>query len=74
MLIRAFSSLVWLASTLVLAVSCQPVDDPDPLDAAQSITSDWLIARLAALSSDLMEGRDNLSPGGERAREYLVLE
>lgn len=39
--------------------------------AAASIDSDWLASRLAVLAGDEMEGRDNLTTGGARAREWL---
>ncbi len=40
--------------------------------AAATIDADWLLERVAALADDSMAGRDNQSPGGERAREWLA--
>jgi acetylornithine deacetylase/succinyl-diaminopimelate desuccinylase-like protein len=39
--------------------------------AAVTIDSDWLASRLAVLAGDEMEGRDNLTAGGARARAWL---
>lgn len=39
--------------------------------AAATIDGAWLSARLAVLAADEMEGRDNLSAGGARARAWL---
>lgn len=39
--------------------------------AAATIETDWLQSRLGILADDAMEGRDNLTAGGERAREWL---
>lgn len=50
---------------------------PDPFrisaEAAMlGISSAWLKTRLEILAADDMEGRDNLKPGGEKAREYII--
>jgi len=39
--------------------------------AASTVDSSWLAARLAVLADDDMQGRDNLSPGGAKARQWL---
>jgi hypothetical protein len=39
--------------------------------AAASIDGDWLSSRVAVLAADEMEGRDNLTAGGARARAWL---
>lgn len=41
------------------------------LAAARGLAQSWVAEPLAALADDAMEGRDNLTPGGKRAREYL---
>jgi len=40
--------------------------------AAAGIDVAWLESHLAVLADDAMEGRDNLTPGGARARQWLV--
>jgi hypothetical protein len=52
---------------------------PDPYRlsaeaAARGLDSAWMMARVAALAADAMNGRDNLSPGGKQAREYLLVQ
>lgn len=42
--------------------------------AAATISAEWIAARVTILASDEMAGRDNLSAGGGRAREYLIAE
>ena len=39
--------------------------------AASTIDGAWMESRLSVLASDDMEGRDNLSPGGAKARAWL---
>jgi hypothetical protein len=39
--------------------------------AAATIDGAWMASRLAVLAGDEMEGRDNLTAGGARAREWL---
>jgi Zn-dependent M28 family amino/carboxypeptidase len=52
--------------------ACQPAGEQDPIDVANKIQTAWVLETLTALSADGMEGRDNLSAGGQRAREYLI--
>lgn len=40
--------------------------------AAAGIDGAWLESHLAVLADDAMEGRDNLTPGGARARQWLI--
>jgi hypothetical protein len=53
-------------------VSCQEDAEDIALSEAKSINLEWMEQRVQALSSDDMQGRDNLTLGSERAREYLV--
>jgi hypothetical protein len=39
--------------------------------AASTIDGAWMASRLSVLAGDDMEGRDNLTPGGAKAREWL---
>jgi hypothetical protein len=60
-------------------VSAGDLGPPDPFrksveTAMKSISSDWLKLRVEILAADDMEGRDNLLPGGEKARDYLIAE
>ena len=52
--------------------ACHPAGEQDPLDVANKMQTGWVLETLASLSADSMEGRDNLSAGGQRAREYLI--
>ena len=38
----------------------------------EQVTAEWLEGHLATLASDDMEGRDNLTPGSEKVRQYLI--
>jgi Zn-dependent M28 family amino/carboxypeptidase len=57
-----------LVAPMVLAVACGAMD-PSP---AGSVDRDVLLADLRVLSADHMEGRLIGSPGGARARAYVV--
>ena len=65
-----------LLATLLTA--CQPEAEPaetyraDAEAAARAITASWVAQPLAALAADGMQGRDNLTAGGKKAREYII--
>ena len=69
--------LAALPILLLMVAACRSDGGSSPnwrgaaLDAAATIDASWLQERIAALSDDNMEGRDNLSLGGQRAREWL---
>ena len=59
------------------SVDASPVDAqiPDPVElASRRIDRDWLLARVETLADDSFEGRENLEPGGEAARDWLAAE
>ena len=46
--------------------------DPPGAAAAKSISVQWLQQSLGAMAADDTEGRDNLTAGGKKARQYLI--
>ncbi|WP_299171844.1 M20/M25/M40 family metallo-hydrolase [uncultured Brevundimonas sp.] len=60
-----------VAVSLVLAGCVQPMPSPPPA-AVPSAAYDQLLDDVRILSADDMEGRSTGSPGGERARAYIV--
>jgi len=72
----------WIPSTTALVLvlsSAGCADETDPFRAsaeaaAAGIEQSWIGARLSTLAADAMEGRDNNSPGGKKARQYLIAE
>jgi hypothetical protein len=69
---RSIGVMIGILSLLPVLPSCQESAGDQALAEAMSINADWLYERVLALSKDDMEGRENLTPGGERARAYLV--
>jgi peptidase M28-like protein len=69
---RVILCFVVLAGLFGLAACNEGSQADVALDEARSITAAWLTQRVQILSADDMEGRDNLSAGGERARHYLI--
>lgn len=71
-------------STVLVCSACGVSNEPVPTPGssaearrlsaravAASIDAGWIESRVRILASDKMEGRDNLSPGGIRARKWL---
>ncbi len=58
------------------ACSIPPADTPDGgvpgASAAQSLSRAWLEQSLGFIASDATEGRDNLTAGGKKTRDYLI--
>jgi len=72
----------WIPFLLVLLSACSSNDSsskPPTAEelressraAAATVDSEWLASRLAVLAGDEMEGRDNLTAGGAKARAWL---
>lgn len=73
----SFAAVLPMATLLLLSACRTPVPAPVEIEpasvAAPSIAvPEQLLADLRILSADDMEGRDTGSPGGERARAYIV--
>ena len=67
--------LVLCSTSCVLppdAITDGAVAEPPGAAAAQSIQSAWLKQSLGTLAADDTEGRDNLTAGGKKARQYLI--
>ena len=68
-------SRVASAAAVLLLAGCDTFGarpDPTPTPAASVAVPEQLLADVRILSADDMEGRDTGSPGGERARAYIV--
>jgi hypothetical protein len=68
---------IWVAAALVLGAGCAPQPQPVPQAAVPvapvaAIDSVTLMRDLGVLAHDSMEGRLVGSPGGERARRFLL--
>lgn len=71
MLTAARSLLLGGCAALILAGCVEPISPPPPAP-APSTDYAQLMADLRILSADDMEGRGTGTPGGERARNYVV--
>lgn len=60
-----------ILAVCLLACACGTATGPTLPPSVNTITDEWLEERLVALSADDMNGRNNLTPGGKKAREYL---
>lgn len=73
---RIGSSLSLLCMISALSCSPPPADTPDAgvpgTSAAQALNRAWLEQSLGFIASDATEGRDNLTAGGKKTREYLI--
>jgi len=71
-LLSALSAAVPLAALLTLS-ACDTLGTVEPAPVASAeVAPSQLLTDLRILSADDMEGRDTGSPGGERARAYIV--
>jgi len=68
---RAAGGLLVVLAAGGSSLACQPAPAPPPAPAAAGLP---MLEALAALAADSMEGRATGTPGGERARRFLLAE